>query len=44
LKAGNKIIVNASEYSKSSDEEEIDYRTSDGENGKILRKFLKVQI
>jgi hypothetical protein len=44
LKAGTKIIVNAEEYAKSSDSQEIAYRTSDGGSGTILRKHLKAQI
>lgn len=44
LNAGDKIIVNAEEYAKSSDSQEIAYRTSEGDNGTILRKHLKAQI
>ncbi len=44
LNAGDKIIVNAEEYAKSSDSEEISYRTLEGGSGTILRKHLKAQI
>jgi hypothetical protein len=44
LKAGTKIIVNADEYAKSSDSQEIAYRNLDGDTGKILRKHLNAQI
>jgi hypothetical protein len=44
LKVGDKIIVNADEYAKTSDSQEIAYRTVDGETGMILRKHLKAQI
>jgi hypothetical protein len=44
LKVGDKIIVNADEYAKTSDSQEIAYRTVDDETGMILRKHLKAQI
>jgi hypothetical protein len=44
LKAGTKIIVNANEYAKTSDSQEIPYRTLEGDTGTILRQHLKAQI
>lgn len=44
LKVGDKIIVNAEEYAKAADSQEISYRTTDGDNGSILRQHLKAQI
>jgi hypothetical protein len=44
LKEGDKIIVNADEYAKTSDSQEIAYRTSEGDTGTVLRKHLKAQI
>jgi hypothetical protein len=44
LKVGDKIIVNAEEYARSSDSQEISYKTLDGGSGTILRKNLKAQI
>ena len=44
VKSGDKIIVNAEEYAKSSDSQEIAYRTDGGDTGTILRQHLKAQI
>jgi hypothetical protein len=44
VKVGDKIIVNAEEYTKSSDSQEIAYRTDSGDTGSILRQHLKAQI
>ena len=44
LKVGDKIIVNAEEYAKASDSQEISYKTSSGDSGSILRQHLKAQI
>jgi hypothetical protein len=44
LHIGDKIIVNANEYAKTSDSQEIAYRTLAGDTGMILRKHLKAQI
>lgn len=44
LKVGDKIIVNAEDYARSSDNEELAYRTPKGMTGKTLRKHLKAQI
>jgi hypothetical protein len=44
LKVGDKIIVNAEEYAKAADSQEISYRTADGDTGSILRQYLKAQI
>ena len=44
LNVGDKIIVNADEYAKTADSQEIAYRTLDGNTGMTLRKHLKAQI
>lgn len=44
MKVGDKIIVNANEYAKTSDSQEIAYRTLAGDKGMILRQHLKAQI